>query len=95
MAGYLVFDLEITDPAAWEEYRREAGPVMDAAGGHFVMASASIEPLEGDWHPASLSVVAFPSYEAARAYYHSPPYQSLVPLRQRAARGHGVLIKGL
>lgn len=95
MTGYLVFDLDITDSAAWEDYRRVAGPVMDAAGGRFVMASASVEPLEGDWHPASLSVVAFPSYEAARDFYHSAAYQDLVPLRRKAATGHGVLVKGI
>ncbi|WP_112320625.1 DUF1330 domain-containing protein [Oceanibium sediminis] len=95
MAGYLVFDIEITDPEAWDEYRAVAGPVMEAAGGRFVMASRRIEPLEGDWTPASLSVVEFPSYEAARDFYHSKAYQDLVPMRERASLGRGVLVEGV
>jgi uncharacterized protein (DUF1330 family) len=92
MRGYLIFDLEITDPAAWEEYRLVAGPIMAASGGRFLVGSQKIEPLEGGWQPASISVVEFPSYEAARDFYHSEEYQRTVPLRQRASRGRGILV---
>jgi uncharacterized protein (DUF1330 family) len=92
MRGYLIFDLEITDPAAWDEYRRVAGPIMAASGGRFLVGSQKIEPLEGGWQPASISVVEFPSYEAARDFYHSDEYQRTVPLRQRASRGRGILV---
>jgi uncharacterized protein (DUF1330 family) len=93
MPGYLVFDIEITDPAAWEEYRRVAGPIMAAGGGRFLVASSRVEPLEGGWNPATLSVVEFPSFEAAREFYHSDAYQATVPLRRKASRGRGVLIE--
>jgi len=92
LRGYLIFDLEVTDPAAWEEYRRVAGPIMAASGGRFLVGSQRIEPLEGDWRPASISVVEFPSFEAAHRFYHSEEYQRTIPLRQRAARGHGILV---
>jgi uncharacterized protein (DUF1330 family) len=92
MRGYLIFDLEITDPAAWDEYRRVAGPIMAASGGRFLVGSQKIEALEGGWQPASISVVEFPSYEAARDFYHSEEYQRTVPLRQRASRGRGILV---
>jgi uncharacterized protein (DUF1330 family) len=90
--GYLIFEIEITDPAAWDEYRRVAGPVMAAGGGRFVLTSASVEPLEGAWAPATISVVEFPTYEAARDFYRSPAYQATVPLRQKASRGRGILV---
>lgn len=93
MRGYLIFDIEVTDPVAWEEYRRVAGPIMAAGGGRFVVSSARVEPLEGDWRPATLSVVEFPSYQAARDFYYSDAYQSTVPLRHKASRGHGVLVE--
>ncbi len=68
---------------------------MAAGGGSFLVQSAEIEPLEGGWTPASLSVVAFPSAEAARAFYHSPDYQALLPLREKAAISRGVLVTGV
>lgn len=94
MAGYLVFDVEITDQEAWQVYRETAGPVMAASGGTFLVQSAGIEPLEGGWMPASLSVVEFPSAEAARTFYRSPQYQALIPLREAAAISRGVLVTG-
>ncbi len=92
MRGYLVFDIEITDADAWEEYRKVAGPIMAASGGRFVVASQVVQPLEGGWNPSTLSVVEFPSLEAARDFYNSEEYQRTVPLRQRASRGRGVLV---
>lgn len=92
MTAYMIFEIEITDPEGWEAYRKVAGPVMTAAGGRFVLAGDRIEPLEGDWTPASLSVVAFPSAEIARSFYHSPEYARLKRLRQAASRGRGVLL---
>ena len=92
MRGYLIFEIEITDPAAWDEYRRVAGPVMAAGGGRFVLSSQSVEPLEGDWSPATISVVEFPTYEAAQDFYRSPAYQATIPMRQKASRGRGILV---
>ncbi len=92
MTAYMIFEIEITDPQGWEAYRKVAGPVMTAAGGRFVLSGDRIEPLEGDWAPASLSVVAFPSADVARQFYHSDDYARLKLLRQAASRGRGVLL---
>lgn len=92
MRGYLIFEIEITDEKAWEEYRRVAGPIMAAGGGRFVIRSERIEALEGDWHPASISVVEFPTYEAAREFYHSEAYSKVVAMREIASRSRGILV---
>lgn len=88
----MIFDLEITDPAAWEEYRRVAGPLMAAAGGKFLVRAEKVEVLAGDWKPATVSVVEFPSFDAAHDFYYSEAYQKTVQLRERAARGSGILV---
>ena len=88
----MIFDLEITDQEAWADYRRTAGPLMQAAGGKFVVSGERAETLAGDWTPATVSVVEFPSYDAARAFYYSEAYQATLPLREKAARGSGVLV---
>jgi len=88
----MIFELDIVDQEAWAEYRRVAGPMMAAAGGKFIVRSEKIEPLEGGWAPASLSVVEFPSFAIAHSFYHSKEYQATVALRERAARGRGILV---
>jgi uncharacterized protein (DUF1330 family) len=95
MPGYLVFEIEITDQEAWAHYRRVAGPVMAAGGGRFLANDSQVTPLEGGWSPASLSIVEFPSVEAARIFYDSDAYRQTVPLRSKASRGRGVLVAGL
>lgn len=92
MRGYMIFELEITDADAWSEYRKVAGPLMEAAGGKFILRSEKVEPLEGGWSPAGISVVEFPSFDAARAFYHSDPYKATLPLREKASRGRGILV---
>lgn len=94
MPGYLIFEIEITDADAWEDYRRIAGPVMAASGGRFLVNSSDPVPLEGGWRPKTVSVVEFPSVEAARAFYNSDSYQQTIPLRQRASNGKGILVDG-
>lgn len=94
MPGYLIFEIEITDPDLWADYQRIAGPVLAASGGRFLASDPAPEPLEGGWAPRSLSIVEFPSVEAARAFYHSPDYRATIPLRQRASAGRGVLVSG-
>ena len=92
MRGYMIFELEITDPDAWAEYRKVAGPLMLAAGGKFIVSSEKVETLAGGWAPATMSVVEFPSFDTASAFYHSDAYQKTIPLREKASRGRGVLV---
>ncbi|MCW5721096.1 MAG: DUF1330 domain-containing protein [Devosia sp.] len=95
MAGYLIFEIEITDPDAYRLYQEVAGPIMRAAGGTFVVSSSRIETLEGDWAPPSISLVRFASYEAARQFYHSKAYQDVLGLRQAASNARGILVESL
>jgi len=95
LRGYLIFDIEVTDETAWAEYLKIAGPIMAAGGGKFVLRSQRCEPLEGGWAPSTVSVVEFPSYEAAHDFYHSAEYQKTVPLRQRASISRGILVNAL
>ncbi|MBZ6079283.1 DUF1330 domain-containing protein [Microvirga puerhi] len=92
MPGYLIFEIDITDPAAYAHYRDVAGPILAAGGGRFVLSSENIEPLEGDWLPASLSVVEFPSAAVAREFYYSDDYQKVIELRKISSRARGILL---
>lgn len=90
--AYMIFDIEITDQAAYDAYLAVGGKVLAASGGEFVFSSTRIDPLEGGWKPASLSMVKFPTKEAARAFYDSPAYQEVIGMRQKASIGRGVIV---
>ncbi|MFJ9412824.1 DUF1330 domain-containing protein [Streptomyces sp. NPDC101227] len=67
---------------------------MDPFGGRFRVHNAQVEVREGEW-PGFVVVIEFPDIEAARAWYDSPAYQELLPLRTRHIAGDLVLVPGV
>jgi len=94
MAAYVIGDIEVTDPAAYEDYRRQVLATVTKYGGRFIARGGTVEPLEGGWTPKRCVVVEFPSMERAREWYRSPEYAPLIALRQKASRGKLILVDG-
>jgi uncharacterized protein (DUF1330 family) len=94
MAAYVIGEIEVTDPALYEEYRRQVLPVVTKYGGKFIVRGGKVEPLEGGWSPKRLVALEFPSAEQARSFYHSPEYAPLIKLRQKASRGKLLIVEG-
>jgi uncharacterized protein (DUF1330 family) len=94
MAAYVIGDIEVTDPAAYEEYRKQVLAVVTQYGGRFTARGGKVESLEGGWSPRRLVMVEFPSYEQAQKWYRSPEYAPLIRLRQKASRGKLILVDG-
>ena len=47
MAAYLIADIEVTDPAGFEEYRQLVGPLVDKFGGRYIVRGGPLETVEG------------------------------------------------
>lgn len=95
MAAYLHADIEVTDPAAYEEYRRQVPAMIAAHGGRYLVRGGTVEPLEGGQARQRQVILEFPSMEQLKAFYDSPAYQPLKALRQRASQGTLVAIQGV
>ena len=95
MAGYVVGEIEVTDPAAYEEYRKQVGAVNAKYGGKFLARGGKAEALEGGWQPKRLVVLEFPSLEQAQKWYRSQDYAPLIKLRQKASKGRLVVVEGV
>ena len=94
MAAYVIGEIEVTDPALYEEYRKQVPAVVQKYGGRFVVRGGKIEPLEGGWAPKRLVALEFPSLEQAQKWYRSPEYAPLIKLRQKASRGKLLIVEG-
>lgn len=75
------------------EYVREIDATFEPFGGRWAIHGATPDVKEGRWE-GDLIAIAFPDMEAARAWYRSPAYQRLVPLRARNAEGEVLLLEG-
>ncbi|MFI5826787.1 DUF1330 domain-containing protein [Streptomyces sp. NPDC051578] len=75
-------------------YIEEIQATMDPYEGRFLVHGAEVEVMEGTF-PGTLVVIGFPDIERARAWYGSPAYQALVPLRTRHIPGEIILVDGV
>ncbi|MEU7063128.1 DUF1330 domain-containing protein [Streptomyces sp. NPDC053429] len=75
-------------------YIEEIQATMDPYEGRFLVHGAEVEVMEGTF-PGTLVVIGFPDIERARAWYASPAYQALVPLRTRHIPGEIILVDGV
>jgi len=82
--AYLIVESQITDPEQFKAYMAAAPAVAKAFGGEYLVRGGRMDVLEGDWKPPRLTVLAYPSFEQARAMYDSPGYVAARQLRHGA-----------
>ena len=87
MAAYVIGEIEVTDAALYEDYRKQVLATIEKHGGRFLVRGGAVEALEGGWSPKRLVLLEFPSMAKARGWYRSADYAPLIKLRQRASRG--------
>ena len=94
MAAYLYGNVEITDPALYEEYRRDVPALIAAHGGRYLVRGGAVTVLEGSGTPQRQVILEFPDMAHLQAFYTSPEYQCLVKIRQSASNGTLFAIEG-
>ncbi|HET6185062.1 MAG TPA: DUF1330 domain-containing protein [Acetobacteraceae bacterium] len=92
--GYILAEVEVTDPGLFNQYREKVMATVQAYGGRFVTRGGEPERLEGDRHPHRIVLLEFDSRERAREWYFSEQYQKILPLRLRSSNAHVVLLTG-
>ncbi len=95
MAAYIIANIQVSDPAAYEPYRALAAAAIARYGGRYLSRGGASETLEGGFQPSRLIILEFDSMERAREFYGSPEYQAAIPIRQAASTGWIVLTEGI
>ena len=95
MPAYFIVDIEITDPTAFEEYRKQVPATIEKYGGKPVVRDGLMEVLDGDWRPKRVVVTEFPSMDQAKRWYDSEEYRALKPLRMRTSKANVILVEGV
>ncbi|PPK96110.1 uncharacterized protein (DUF1330 family) [Kineococcus xinjiangensis] len=76
------------------EYLDRIQATLDPHGGRFLVHGAPPQVLEGEW-PGVLVLLEFPDAAAARAWYSSPGYRAILPLRTRHLRADVLVVEGV
>jgi uncharacterized protein (DUF1330 family) len=81
------------DPALVARYRVLARASIEQYDGEYLtQVGGAIEQVEGDWSPANIVLLRFPSMARAREWYRSPEYAEALVVRQTALRRNLIFV---
>ena len=92
--AYILANVDVLDPQAYEEYRRLSTIAMKAHGAEVCIRGGDVEVLEGDPGLKRVVLLKFPSREAARAFYDSNEYLAARKAREGIAHMKMALVEG-
>lgn len=93
--GYVIVQVDVQDTEKFEEYRGQVPATIAQYGGEYLVRGGKFEKLEGAEPLGRMVVLKFPSYEQAKAWYHSEEYKGPMALRQSASRANAILVEGI
>lgn len=95
MPAYVIAHLQDAAPhAEIAEYMERVVGTFEPYGGRFLVHGTRHEVKEGSW-PGAVVVVEFPGIAEAHAWWDSPAYQEIAPLRSRHIDGDIIMVDGV
>jgi uncharacterized protein (DUF1330 family) len=95
MSAYVIVEIDIVDPAGYEEYKQLAGATVERYGGKYIVRGGAVETLEGDWKPKRIVVLQFDSMQRAKEWLNCEEYREPRKMRHRTARTRMVVVEGV
>jgi uncharacterized protein (DUF1330 family) len=95
MPAYVLVDVDVMDAETYKQYRAKAAPIVLAHGGRYLVRGGRQDHVEPGWDLHRTVLLEFPSVAAARAWYDSPEYRKVLPLRTGTTRSRLVILEGL
>ncbi len=75
-------------------YLERIDATLEPFGGRFIVHGSQAEVREGEW-PGDAIVIEFPDRDSATAWYDSPAYQEILPLRTENSDATAILVDGV
>ncbi len=86
MSGaYVVGHITVKNEKMWELYRMKVPQTLEPWKGELVFRGQQVAAFAGECRHPNIVVLRFPTAAAAEAWFASPAYQALIPIRSQAA----------
>ncbi|OGV70771.1 MAG: D-fructose-6-phosphate amidotransferase [Lentisphaerae bacterium RIFOXYA12_FULL_48_11] len=95
MKAYVILDIDVKDPAGYEEYKKVGASTLGFYGGKPLARGGKTEVMEGNWQPKRVVMLEFESMDAAKKWWNSPEYAKAKKLRHAAAETNVVFLEGM
>ena len=91
--AYVINEVEVIDPAAYQGFLDRHTPIVQAAGGRYLSRGEGIAALDGT-APKRFAIIQFESTEKAQAYRNSAAYKEIIAARDKGAKFRSFLVEG-
>jgi uncharacterized protein (DUF1330 family) len=95
MPAFVIVQVDIRDPVAYERYKALAPGSIAAHGGRYIARGGHSEALEGEWDPCRVVILEFESVDRAKTWLESPEYREARSLRHASATTQMIVVEGL
>ena len=95
MPAYVIFDVDISDMARYQEFMAGVKPALEAADARYLARGGAHKVYEGDWEPRRIVLLEFPSVAAWETFYNGATYQALKGVRDACSSARLVSVEGL
>jgi uncharacterized protein (DUF1330 family) len=92
--AYYISEFVVTDRDGMKPYSGSVESTFQPFGGRYIVRGGKIAALEGDGPKGGVVIIAFDSMEKAQAWYDSPAYRELRPIRHKAATSRVFIVEG-
>jgi uncharacterized protein (DUF1330 family) len=92
--AYIIAEVDVTDPTTFQKYALSVGATFVPFNARVLVNQGKTAVLEGE-APKRIVVVAFDSVEKARAWYDSPAYDTIKPIRHSSANTRAFIVEGV
>jgi uncharacterized protein (DUF1330 family) len=95
-AAYIIVDMKVSNPEQYKDYMAAAPAAVKAFGGEYLVRGGKFEVMEGNWQPARIAMLRFPTFEQAKAFYDDQMYRAARAKRAGATEFFNmILVEGV
>jgi uncharacterized protein (DUF1330 family) len=95
MTAYAIAHMrEVTMGPEIVEYLERIDETLAPFGGRFIVHGGTVTEVEGTW-PGTVIILVFPDRERVTAWYESPAYQAILPLRTENGVSDVIVVDGV
>ncbi|WP_207221186.1 DUF1330 domain-containing protein [Pseudoduganella lutea] len=92
--AFYISEFVVTDREGIKPYSAQVESTFLPFGGRYIVRGGKINTLEGDGPKGGMVVIEFDSKAQAQAWYDSPAYRKIMPLRHKSATSRVIIVEG-
>ena len=77
----------------YDTYIQQVRPIVESFGGHYLIRSENITPLDSQWHPDRFILIEFPTRDALNHCFDSEEYRNIACKRVGSVDSQAIIIE--